>query len=147
MEINNQVISNLVRTYDLQNYYLDEDKTWSGILASTDFVVRSTCHTTLQATQYQLVFGREKILNTPFVTDLEAIWLGKKRKRIDKSNQIKNKNRKMHIYRILDKVLAHNKKASNHEDTDIGHDKITQVWTNGNATIPWGVVQEHINII
>ena len=32
-----QVITNLVRTFDLQNIHIDKDKPWSGILAATDF--------------------------------------------------------------------------------------------------------------
>ena len=42
-----QFVANLVRTFDLQNNYLDEDDPWSGILSATDFVVRSMYHTTL----------------------------------------------------------------------------------------------------
>ena len=71
-----QVIANLIRTYDLQNNYLDEDNPWSGILSATDFAVRSMCRTTLKATPDQLVFGRDKILNTPLIMDWEAIKLG-----------------------------------------------------------------------
>ena len=89
--------------YDLQNNYLDEDDPWSGILAATAFVVQSIYHTTLQATPVRLVFGRDMILNTPFLADWEAIRLRKK-KIIDKNNQIENKNRRPHIYRIRDKV-------------------------------------------
>ena len=89
--------------YDLQNNYLDEDDPWSGILAATAFVVQSIYHTTLQATPGRLVFGRDMILNTPFLADWEAIRLRKK-KIIDKNNQIENKNRRPHIYRIRDKV-------------------------------------------
>ena len=50
-----QVIANLVRIFDLQNNYLDEGYSWSGILAATVFAVHSTYHTTLQATPVQLV--------------------------------------------------------------------------------------------
>ena len=52
---------------------LDEDGTWSGILASTDFAVNSTNRTKLQATLGQLVFGCNMILNTPFIADWEDI--------------------------------------------------------------------------
>ena len=89
----------------MQNNYLDEDDPWSGILAATDFSVRSTYHITLRYTPGHLVFGREMILNTPFIVDWEVISL-RKQKIIGKSNQIENKNRKPHIYRIRDKVLA-----------------------------------------
>ena len=64
-----QVIANLVSMFDLQSYHLDEDDPWSGILEATDFEIRSTHHTTLQATPGQLIFGRDMILNTPFIVD------------------------------------------------------------------------------
>ena len=64
---------NLIRTYDLQNNDLDEDESWSEILAATDFALRSTYHTTLQDRTVQLVFGRDMILNTPLIADLEYI--------------------------------------------------------------------------
>ena len=65
----NQVIENLVCTFDLQNNYLDDDGPWSGIIAATDFTVRSTYHTTLQDTPGQLVFCYDIILNTTFVAE------------------------------------------------------------------------------
>ena len=146
IEIIHQVIANLVCTYDLQHNYLDEDEPWSGILAATDFVVQSTYHTTLQATQGHLVFGRDMILNTTLTADWEAIRL-RKQKIIDKSNQIENKNRKPHIYIIRDKLLVRNKKENKYEEPYVGHYPITQVWTNGNVTTRRGAVQERINII
>ena len=68
MEQIHQVISNLVDTNDLQNNYLDEDDPWEVILAVTDFLVQSMYHATEQATPGQLVFGRDMILNTPFIS-------------------------------------------------------------------------------
>ena len=64
---------NLVRLFDLQNNYLYEDDPWSGILAVTDFAVQSTYHTMLQSTPEQIVFGRNMVLYTPFISDWEAI--------------------------------------------------------------------------
>ena len=77
--------------FDSQNNYLDEDDPWSGILADTDFEVQSTYHNMLKATPYQLVFGRDMILNTPFKVDWEYIR-PRKQKKIDKNNQLENKN-------------------------------------------------------
>ena len=50
-----QVIGNIIRTFKLENNYLDEENTWKGILSATAFAVRSTFHTTLQSTPGQLV--------------------------------------------------------------------------------------------
>ena len=85
------------------------------------------------------------ILNTPFVVDWESIRLGKK-KIIDKNNQIENKNRKPHIYRIQDKVLVRNKKSNNYKELYVGPYPIDQVWNNGNVTIHRGAEKERINI-
>ena len=43
-----QVIGNIIRTFELENNYLDEEDPWKGILSATAFAVRSTYHTTLQ---------------------------------------------------------------------------------------------------
>ena len=109
LEIIQQLIVNLVSTFDLQNKYLDKDEPWSGLLAATAFAVQIIYHTTPQSTPGQLVFGRDIILNTLFIAYLGAIRL-RKQKIIDKNNQLENKNRKPHIYRIWDKVLVRKKK-------------------------------------
>ena len=59
-----QVIANMIRTFELEDNYLDEDDPWKGILSATAFAVRSTIHTTTQKTPGQLVFGRDIIFNT-----------------------------------------------------------------------------------
>ena len=84
-----QVIVNLVHTSDLNNNCLDADDPQSGILAATVSAVRSTYHTTLQATPAQLMFGHDTILNNPFFTDWEAIRIPKQ-KLIDKNNKNEN---------------------------------------------------------
>jgi len=58
-----QVIGNIIRIFDLENNYLDDDNPFKGVLAAAAFVVRSTYHTTLKKTPGQLVFGRDMIFN------------------------------------------------------------------------------------
>ena len=89
LESINQVVSNLVRTFDLKNNYLDEDESWSGILSATDFIVRSTYNATLQSMPGQLVFIRDIILNTHSIAD----WGSNRRHEqqiIDKNKNNKN---------------------------------------------------------
>ena len=43
-----QTIGNIVRTFELEDNYLDEDDPWKGILATTAFAIRATYHTTVQ---------------------------------------------------------------------------------------------------
>ena len=57
-----------------------------------------------------MVFGRDMILNTPFVAYWEYISL-RKQKIIDSNNQLENKNRKPQIYRIQYKVLVRKKRS------------------------------------
>ena len=47
-------------------------------LSDTAFLVFSTYHTILQAMPVQLVFGRDMILNTPFIYDWWSIRRRKK---------------------------------------------------------------------
>ena len=56
LELIYQVVAKLVRTFDLQNNYLDTDNSWADILAATAFVVQSMYHTTSQVTTVQIVF-------------------------------------------------------------------------------------------
>ena len=145
LERMHQVIAKLVRTFYLQNNYLYEDDSWSGILAATAFAVQSTYRTTLQVMPVHPVFGCDMVLNTPFIAEWGYIRLRKKNI-IDKNNQLENNNHKPHTYRIQEKLLVHNKKANKYEETYVGNYPITHVWTNGNITILCGAVQEHINI-
>ena len=43
-----QVIGNIIRTFDLENNYLDKKDLFKGVLAAAAFAVRSTYHTTLK---------------------------------------------------------------------------------------------------
>ena len=37
-----QVIGNIIRTFEIQTNYLDEDDPWKGILSATAFAIRCT---------------------------------------------------------------------------------------------------------
>ena len=64
---------NIVCEFYFQNNYVDKEGLWADIVAATDFTVWSTYHTTYQATSGHLVFRCEIIINTPFISDWEAI--------------------------------------------------------------------------
>ena len=57
-----------MRTFELKNSYLGEYNPWSGIPEYTDFMVKSTYHTMLQATYDQLVLIHDMLLNTPLIS-------------------------------------------------------------------------------
>ena len=67
------MIANMVRTFELETNYLDEEDPWKGVLAATAFAVQSTYHTTLKKTPGQLVFGRDMIFNIQHVANWELI--------------------------------------------------------------------------
>ena len=69
-----QTLGNIIRTFEIHdNSDMTSDDSWLGILAATMFALRSTYHTTLQATPVQLVFGRDFVLYIQFDADWTAI--------------------------------------------------------------------------
>ena len=140
-----QTLGNMVRTFDLND--LPQHDPWKGMLAATMFAVRSTFHTTLQATPAQLVFGRDAILNTQF----EANWhliKHNKQKRIIANNKTENKSRIPHTYNINDQVLYKNQ----HHKQKFGHKPwsgpfvIKKVNDNGTVSLQMGTVTDIVNI-
>ena len=73
IERTHQVMANVVRTFELEDTYMDEDDPWAGMLAAMVFAVRSTFHTTLQATPGQLVFRRDTTFNSKHIANWELI--------------------------------------------------------------------------
>ena len=84
-----QVIGNMIRTFELEKNYLDEEDPWKGVLSATAFAVRSTYHTTLQKSPGQLVFGRDMIFNITHKANWDYI---RQRKQgiINKNNKQEN---------------------------------------------------------
>ena len=141
-----QTLANLIRSQEIQNDpYVDEDDPWMGILAATAFALRSTYHTTLQATPGQLVFGRDMILNLQFQADWTAI---KRRKQdlIHKNNVQENAKRIPYTYEIGDKVMLENHRANKYEKPYLSPYSITRVNTNGTVCLKMGAVTDMVNI-
>ena len=99
-----QVIGNIIRTFDLENIYLDKKDPFKGVLAAAAFAVRSTYHTTLKKMPGQLVFGHDMIFNIQHVANWEFIRKNKQQ-RIDKNNIAENAKRTAHLYKKGDQVL------------------------------------------
>ena len=68
-----QVIGSIIRTFELETNYMDEENPWKGISSATAFAVRSTFHTTLQRMPGQLVFGRNMKFNIKHIANWECI--------------------------------------------------------------------------
>jgi len=135
-----------IRSFKLQDDpYYNPDDPWGGILSAAAFAMPATYHTTLQATPGQLVFGRDMILNTPYVADWTAIK-ARKQELIRKNNKIENSKRIPHQYRVGDKVMLENHCANKYEQPYRGPYLIQQVNTNGTVRLKMGAVTDTVNI-
>jgi putative transposase len=140
------VLADALRTFELQDKELDENDPWSSFLASAAFAIRSTYHTTLQATPGQLVFGRDMLLPIKF----KANWAEIKTRRQDemrRNNERENKTRKVHEYKIGDKILlTDSRKRSKLAPPREGPYQVERVYANGTLLIQRGAVSERVNI-
>ena len=87
-----QVVVDMLRSKDLENYDPDQDNLWSDILASVAGAIRSIVHSTLEATQGKLVFGRDMIFQDTFKANWQAMHASKVRKAVQ-SNIRENSKR------------------------------------------------------
>jgi hypothetical protein len=102
----NKVVNDMLRSFDLENNNenLEKDNPFDYFLQSTAWAVRSTYHTTLQATPRQLVFGRDMIHNIALSANWDRIQ-NRKQEIINKFNQKENKSRIPYEYMVGDQVL------------------------------------------
>lgn len=98
------MIHNIIRSFELQDTYLDEDDLWKGILSARAFAAHSTYCATLHKSPGQLVFGRNMIFNIEHIVNWEYICASKQ-KIIQKNNKIENSGRIPHDYSVGDKVM------------------------------------------
>jgi len=124
---------------------IDHRDPWTGVLNAAAFAIRSTYHTTLQATPGQLVFGRDMIFNIQHEANWKAI-MDRKQQRIDKNNRDENSKRIVRDYQVGDKVLLERHDARKMERPYVGPYKITNIYTNGTVTIKKGSVYQRHNI-
>jgi hypothetical protein len=72
-----KVVNDMLRSFDLENNHENlenkEDNPFDYFLQSTAWDIRSTYHTTLQATPCQLVFGRDMMHNIVFRANWDQI--------------------------------------------------------------------------
>ena len=141
-----QVLNDSLRTFELENRELNETDPWSPFLTAVAYAIRSTYHTTLQATPGQLVFGRDMILPLKFKADWARIRQQRQHAMI-KNNDRENKSRIPHEYKVGDKVLL-TKPGIIPKLTSprTGPHEILGVYPNGTVLIQKGIVQERVNI-
>jgi len=140
-----QTLGNIVRTFEIQDNYVDEEDPWKGILSAAAFAIRSTYHTTLQKTPGQLVFGRDMILNIKHTANWEYIRQ-RKQKRIAENNKRENAKRTPYTYQVGQKVMLTKGSENKYETPYSGPHVIQQINTNGTVRLQKGSVTETINI-
>jgi hypothetical protein len=111
--------------------------------------IRSSYHTTLQATPCQLVFGRDMIHNIAFKANWDQV---QKRKQdiINKSNQKENKSQIPYEYKVGDQVVLETPEILRKLSTPCtGPYPVTNVYKNGTIRIQKGkkgIVSARLNI-
>ncbi|CAB9510525.1 Retrotransposon protein [Seminavis robusta] len=141
-----QVLGNMLRTFELEEEELDGHDPWSSFLSAAAYAIRSTYHTTLEATPAELIFGRNMLLPVQFKADWEAIR-ARRQAMINKNNERENSKRIAHTYSIGDMVSKARpgilRKLRRKRD---GPFTVTHVYTNGTIRIRQGAISERINI-
>jgi hypothetical protein len=147
-----KVVNDMLRSFDLENennhenLEEQEENPFDYFLQSTASAIRSTYHTTLQATPCQLVFGRDMIHNIAFRANWDQI---QKRKQdiINKSNQKENKSQIPYEYKVGDQVLFETPGILRKLSTPrTGPYHVTNIYKNGTIRIQKGIVSERVNI-
>lgn len=115
--------------------YENFDDNLPGILSAVGFAIRSTIHTTLDATPAQLVFGRDSIHQVEFRADWNYIK-ARKQRRIDQNNAKENQKRTPHAYRVGDRVrIRQNPNTKFGQPQFLGPYTIVQVFGNGTVRL------------
>ena len=141
-----QVVANMLRSYDLDNQDLDKLDPFGEYLNGIAWAIRCTYHTTLEATPGQLVYGRDMIMDIPFMADWPKI-INRKQQLIDKSNSKENKYRFNYDYAVGDKVLiTYDGIRRKMTPCREGPFQVLQVYANGTVKIQCGCLRERINI-
>ena len=73
-----QVLGNLLRTFRIQQTYVDKNNLLTGILAAAEFAILSTTNIQKGYSPRQLIFGRGMILPIKHRVDWELIRQQKK---------------------------------------------------------------------
>ena len=143
-EHSHQVLANSCHTFELEDNCMDETDPWAGILSATAFAMRSTFHTTLNATPGQLVFGRDMILNMTCQADWQAIRQ-RKQSVINENDRNENRKRIPHACGVGDKFLLE-KDANECEPNAEGPCKAMAVNESGTLRCEKGMVIDDANI-
>jgi hypothetical protein len=140
-------LNNTLRTAEVDGREMDEKDPWGPFSSSAAYAIRSTFHTALEATQGQLVFGRDMLLPIKFMAHWGEIEQ-QRQKEMARNNRRENTSRITHDYKVGDKELL--KKPGKHlrklEAPRTGPHTVTAIYTSGTLHIQKGKVNERVNI-
>lgn len=139
------VVGDMIRTFDMSTIDEDDDNPFEGLVTAICWAVRSTYHTTLQATPGQIVFSRDMVFNIRHEADWKLIH-DRKRARIEQDNLRENSKRLAHDYAIGERVLITKASHNKMEPALEGPYPIIRVHVNGNLTIQKERSEDRINI-
>ena len=74
-----QVVANMLRCKNIPDLNVDSEDPWTDLLTSVAFSIRSTHHSTLDATPVQLIYVRDMILPIQHTTECEYIHTHKQK--------------------------------------------------------------------
>ena len=141
----NQVLGNLVRTYHLQETYVDDADPWMGIPEAATSVVQSTYQSTKGKSIGQLVFVRSMILPINHL----ACWryiCQHKQVQINKDVICENTTIIYPNYGVGDTIMIKTKSAHKYKTPFKSLYVIVKTWTNGTVTLRTGSVTNRIII-
>ena len=127
----------MIRTFELEDNYLDQEDPWKGVLSATTFAIQSYYHTTLKKTPGQLVFRRDMIFNIKHVANWEYIRANKQ-KLINKNSKAEDAKRVEHLYKEGGKVLLRRGTENKYETPYKGPFDILKVNDNGTVRLKVG---------
>ena len=132
-----QVLGNLVRTFNIYQVYVDKNYPWTGIIAAAEFAILSTTNRLKVYSQGKLVFGGDIILPIKHEVDWELIRQ-QNQAQINRDNIWKNKHRVEHDYKVGDNIMLNKHTVYKYETPYTVPFVITQCFTNGTANFQYG---------
>ena len=140
------VLGDALRTFELSNRELPRYDPFGGFLAAAAWAIRSTYHTTLDATPGQLVFGRDMLLPIKFKVDWAYIKQ-RKQERAEQNVKRENSRRIDHTYEEGDLVVLEKPGIlPKLEQPRHGPFRVLKTYTNGTIKIQRGAIIENVSI-
>jgi transposase InsO family protein len=140
------VLGNMLGTFENINGDLLPIMPFRSFISAASWAIRSTYHTTLQATPGQLVFGRDMLLSIPFRADWAQIKI-QKQGLINKGVLRDNASRIQHKYKVGDQVLL-DKPGLLRKSTQprTGPHTVTKIYQNSTVQIKQGAITERVTL-